>query len=118
MSKSSTENQEQPRMTPPDEDIVVTVTESLMTREGYNVTAYYKSDPYTIPCFGDGYAQKGTFYPWLGDSLEASLKKATCDAIKDLKGRWLLREKRIDDNKARVDFCLKHIKECEGVGKR
>jgi hypothetical protein len=102
---------------PNDDDIKIEVFESIITKNRYTVRASFDpdQDPYVYKCSGEGYAQEGTFYKWLnfGDSLEASLKKATCVAIKELKRDWLQRESRRKINVGLTNICKEFVKECE-----
>lgn len=100
---------------PPDEDIVINTFENRMSRGRYYVDASYKSDPYLTKAIGSGHAQAGTFHKLfgIGDSLEASLKKETCKAVKELKQEWVSRELEIQERKRLSRLCKDHIKECQ-----
>ena len=99
---------------PSDETIVINIYDNLMTHGCYNICASYSDDPYTRTTYGWGHARKGTFYDLLGigDSLETSMKKGTCAAIKELKEEYEKYEaklKRIHDMET---LCHNHILNC------
>jgi hypothetical protein len=102
------------RATPGKEHIKVSVSRSYMTDGRYYVTVKYDCDPYALPASGSAQAQEGMLYKWfgVGDSLETSLKKATCEAISNLKEEWERREHTIDLRLQLQDVCINHMADC------
>lgn len=68
-----------------DDDIEVQVSTSFLDGNRYVVYAYYKGDEENRAC-GTGYFDWGFFSRRLGgESFDTRLKRATCEAIKNLK---------------------------------
>lgn len=97
-----------------DDTIIVEVSKSFLNEERYTVEARYKNDPFKQPTCGYGYAERGLLLSWfgIGDSLDVSLKKATCKAIEDLKIKHAARLGKREFMKFLNEKAQSHVKSC------
>jgi len=99
---------------PSDATIKIEVWENRMMRGRFIVQATYTDDPYKLKTSGDSYAEEGLLHRWfgIGDSFETSLKKATCEAIQELKQEWDMREADRIRTENLEKFCMSVVHKC------
>lgn len=97
-----------------DDNIIVEVSKSFLNEERYTVEARYKNDPFKIPTCGYGYAERGILLRWfgIGDSLNVQLKKATCQAIENLKAKHTVRLGKRDFMRFLNEKAQSYVKSC------
>lgn len=83
----------------PNNEIEIKVYSNLMTVGRYTVYATYHEPNKGLEISGEAYAQETPFHKLVGwgDSLETSLKKATCRAITDLNKNYELYKERVKE---------------------
>lgn len=93
------------------EDIVIEIMPSFLNSSRYIIVASYKNN--TVD-HGYGYAEQGILFNMfnIGISLEDSIKKETCTAIKDLKYNYNERICEKNDLLRLVEISQEHIKNC------
>lgn len=80
-----------------DEDIVINVYQSFLNPKRYTICASYKNDPFKSS--GEGYAEDSFTGRLFSGDLDSQIKRATCNAIKDLKSDY-------NNNKQHYDYMM------------
>jgi hypothetical protein len=96
------------------DDIVIEVFKSCMDYNRYGVHAHYKGTNKNIAgdCYFDG---EGILYKWfkIGESTDTKLKRATCEAIDDLKLKYTEHKQKSDFMDSLNKIASDHAKNCK-----